>query len=90
MSEIEKYYNGEIHVDFEEDDLIGEIIEQHNEIERLKSIIKEVREHIEKTIEYEKSCGFNRWTYEDGQETYIDMVEKTLDILDKENKDGER
>ena len=91
MSEIEKYYNGEIHVDFEEiqierkswEELSQEIIEQHNEIERLKSIIKEVREHIEKTIEYEKGCGFNRWTYEDGQETYIDMVEKTLEILDK-------
>ena len=98
MSEIEKYYNGEIHVDFEEipierkswEELSQEIIEQHNEIERLKSIIKEVREHIEKTIEYEKSCGFNRWTYEDGQETYIDMVEKTLEILDEENKNGER
>ena len=58
------------------------------EIERLKSIIKEVREHIEKTIEYEKGCGFNRWTYEDGQETYIDMVEKTLDILDKGDKEN--
>lgn len=56
---------------------------KNKEIERLNSIIKEVREHIEKTVEYEKSCGFNRWTYEDGQETYIDMVEKTLDILDK-------
>ena len=106
MSEIEKYYNGEIHVDF--DDEIEELkadieeyrdsttwwsnrfnaVERDNrelrkEIERLHSIIKEVREHIEKTIEYEKGCGFNRWTYEDGQQTYIDMVEKTLDILDK-------
>ena len=59
------------------------VLHDRKEIDRLHSIIKEVREHIEKTIEYEKSCGFNRWTYEDGQETYIDMVEKTLDILDK-------
>ena len=56
-----------------------------NQLQQKENIIKEVREHIEKTIEYEKSCGFNRWTYDGGQEEFIDMVEKTLDILDKEN-----
>lgn len=91
MSEIEKYYNGEIHVDFEEIPIElyrktnNEFVKyvRYDDYKKLENIIKEVREHIEKTIEYEKGCGFNRWTYEDGQQTYIDMVEKTLDILDK-------
>ena len=63
MSEIEKYYNGEINVDFEEEtelekkyNEVAELyskavkkkIEYRKEIERLENIIKEVREYIEK------------------------------------------
>lgn len=85
MSEIEKYYNGEIHVDFDEDDLIGEIIEQHNEIERLKSIIKEVREYIVKNIE-----NTTQKLDIDNMKCYNSALIELQEILDKENKDGER
>ena len=116
MSEIEKYYNGEIHVDFEEDkplltkeeaeeyynklwlenkELIQEnidklntkrfalemeLIDKDKEIERLKSIIKEVREYIDKFIKANYEDVFN-------QEQKEYMV-KILQMLDKENKDG--
>lgn len=80
MSEIEKYYNGEIHVDFEEipierkswEELSQEIIEQHNEIERLKSIIKEVREYIDENVFHSKN--------QEEQELYDIAL---LEILDK-------
>ena len=48
MSEIEKYYNGTIHIDFEEEDLICEIIVQHNEIERLNNLLKETSQTLSK------------------------------------------
>ena len=95
MSEIEKYYNGEIHVDFEDeyekmseyelrlilrsaDELIKndskEIRVLRDENDRLKSIIKEVREYIK----------YNMEKYIDYQLT-IDP-EEILYLLDKENK----
>ena len=112
MSEIEKYYNGEIHVDF--DDEIEELkadieeyrdsttwwsnrfnaVERDNrelrkEIERLKSIIKEVREYIEENT---NSDSFTVLT--SGKITDIPYCivafEDILEILEKENKDGER
>lgn len=112
MSEIEKYYNGEIHVDF--DDEIEELkadieeyrdsttwwsnrfnaVERDNrelrkEIERLHFIINEVREYINhyETIrgyyEYEEN-GYGEYNYEE------DLKQELLEILEKENKDGER
>lgn len=114
MSEIEKYYNGEIHVDFEEDktlltkeeaeeyynklwlenkELIQEnidklntkrfalemeLIDKDKEIERLKSIIKEVREYIDKFIKANYEDVFN-------QEQKEYMV-KILQMLDKESE----
>ena len=120
MGEIEKYYNGEIHVDFDEEKIkitqpmfeLGElesfdnyihsiveeyskmklhekdqiltqriIIKQEEEIEKLKSIIKEVREYItsQKLHKFQDTTG--GLTFEE---------RKLLEILDKENKDGER
>lgn len=106
MSEIEKYYNGEIHVDFEEDkplltkeeaeeyynklwlenkELIQEnidklntkrfalemeLIDKDKEIDRLHSIIKEVKEYVIQEMGTINAI------------TYINI----LDILDKENK----
>ena len=93
MSEIEKYYNGEIHVDFEDDykqkcwqkyletqkydkydkdDLIDEVLEQQEEIERLKYIIKEVRELIKRDLSTDK---INNLIYSE-----------LLDIIGEENK----
>ena len=63
---------------------------QEQETERLKSIIKEVREYIEKRKDTQK------WRKESLKEksTNIDIVlehyRDILQILDKENKDGER
>ena len=101
MSEIEKYYNGEIYVDF--DDEIEELkadieeyrdsttwwsnrfnaVERDNrelgkEIERLHSIIKEVREYIDKFIKANYEDVFN-------QEQKEYMV-KILQMLDKESE----
>lgn len=59
-----------------------ELIDKEKEIERLKSIIKEVREHIDKFIKANYEDVFN-------QEQKEYMV-KILQMLDKENKDGER
>ena len=101
MSEIEKYYNGEIYVDF--DDEIEELkadieeyrdsttwwsnrfnaVERDNrelgkEIGRLHSIIKEVREYIDKFIKANYEDVFN-------QEQKEYMV-KILQMLDKESE----
>ena len=115
LSEIEKYYNGEIHVDF--DDEIEECKECGNkeiyqdnlcfkcfgeqlfsglgekskeqqlqeENKRLHSIIKEVREYVEK---YEVINGYYDSNYDGENDTYSqDIVkEDILEILDKENK----
>ena len=93
MSEIEKYYNGEIHVDFEEipierkswEELSQEIIEQHNEIVRLHSIIKEVREilkyHLANPSGTEDGWHIDIWNSEN-----TNKLNKLLEILDKENK----
>lgn len=118
MSEIEKYYNGEIHVDFEEekikitqpmfepgelesfDNYIHSIVEdyskmklhekdqiltqriimkQEEEINKLKSIIKEVREYIENNKIYtnEKQEAYTL------KNTWYGI--ELLGILDKEN-----
>ena len=116
MSEIEKYYNGEIHVDFEEKtkendfgkavefivesdfnkdlnkclDIVKELDKKDKEIERLKSIIKEVREYIENG-NYRFREGTDICLYQEGNEVfYMEndelMARKILSILDKENK----
>ena len=54
---------------------------REQEIEELQSRIDKAIEHINKTIEFEKQCGFNYWEYDGGCDEYIEMVEKTLDIL---------
>ena len=105
MSEIEKYYNGEIHVDFDDEIerlnnqlekeksrfkavnnntflISNRLKEQQEENERLHSIIREVREYIDKFIKANYEDVFN-------QEQKEYMV-KILQMLDKENKDGER
>ena len=95
MGEIEKYYNGEIHVDFEEKtkendfgkavefivesdfnkdlnkclDIVKELDKKDKEIERLKSIIKEVREYV-----IQEANNINAITY-------INILE----ILDKDS-----
>ena len=59
---------------------------REQEIEELNNIIDKAIEHINKTIEFEKNCGFNYWEYDGGCSEYIEMVEKTLDILQGDNK----
>ena len=112
MSEIEKYYNGEIHVDFDEDkplltkeeaeeyynklwlenkELIQEnidklntkrfalemeLIDKNKEIERLKSIIKEVRKYIKENTK-EGILKERKYFYSPEQANDI------LEILDK-------
>ena len=124
MSEIEKYYNGEIHVDFDNEieELKADIeeyrdsttwwsnrfnaVERDNrelkktingmidneekyllEINKLKSIIKEVREYIEKNSLYEQDYDYD---YEENLYEYPPNDEQArkdiLEILDKENK----
>ena len=100
LGEIEKYYNGEIHVDFDEEieELKADIeeyrdsttwwsnrfnaVERDNrelrkEIERLHTIIKEVREYVE-----EKTCELNS-CFSDG-DWHCTTMKKLLEILDKE------
>lgn len=106
MSEIEKYYNGEIHVDF--DDEIEELkadieeyrdsttwwsnrfnaVERDNrelrkEINKLKSIIKEVRELVENGVDF-KSIYFKK-VDEDTWKLILasHIKEDFLEILDK-------
>ena len=97
MSEIEKYYNGEIIVDFEEEtelekeyNKVAELyskavkkkIEYHKEIERLKNIIKEVREYIENNWISQKDADNYRF---DDEELNIEIsdIAVLFDILDK-------
>ena len=87
MSEIEKYYNGEIHVDFEDTlleitpELMKKtIVKQDEEIERLKSIIKEVREYAtQHMMELAKRKGING---EENGAIYV-AVADLVEILDK-------
>ena len=98
MSEIEKYYNGEIHVDFEEKtkendfdkavefivesdfnkdlnkclDIVKELDKKDKEIERLKSIIKEVRELVKRDLSTDKVNNL--------------IYSELLDIIGEENK----
>lgn len=92
MVEIEKYYNGEIHVDFEKifewknsEDLYKICIKQQQEIKRLHSIIKEVREYIENNSLYEQDYDYD---YEENMVEYPPSDEQAkkdiLKILDKE------
>ena len=60
--------------------LCNERAEQLKEIERLHSIIKEVREYIEE----------QKYPFCDGYDFREEDAIKILSILDKENKDGER
>lgn len=53
---------------------------ENNEIERLKSIIKEVREYLE-SIETDYAIGC--WNKEEDE--FIDVKKDILNILDKEN-----
>lgn len=115
LSEIEKYYNGEIHVDFDEEieELKADIeeyrdsttwwsnrfnaVERDNrelrkEIKRLKSIIKEVREKVEgvKKINnevYKQTDMLERFY---SRKWCNDEMDSFLQIIEKENKDGER
>ena len=104
MSEIEKYYNGEIHVDFEEDKPLNydEIftewvgigydaykINYKKEYIRLKSIIKEVREYIEENTNSDSFTVLTSGKITDIAYCIV-AFEDILEILDKENKDGER
>lgn len=81
MSEIEKYYNGEIHVDFEEIPIElyrktnNEFVKyvRYDDYKKLENIIKEVREKIENTI---INC--------DG--VAEDLIDDIYEILEKENK----
>jgi len=98
LSEIEKYYNGEIHVDFEEKtkendfdkavefivesdfnkdlnkclDIVKELDKKDKEIERLKSIIKEVRELVKRDLSTDKVNNL--------------IYSELLDIIGEENK----
>ena len=70
--------------------LCKERAEQLKEIERLKSIIKEVREYIENG-NYRFREGTDICLYQEGNEVfYMEndelMARKILSILDKENK----
>ena len=56
------------------------ILKKDTEIERLHSIIKEVREYIEE----------QKYPFCDGYDFREEDAIKILSILDKENKDGER
>lgn len=64
---------------------------QKQEIERLQNIIKEVREYIENNSLYEQDYDYD---YEENLYEYPPNDEQArkdiLEILDKENKDGER
>jgi len=60
--------------------LCEERVEQLKEIERLHSIIKEVREYVE-----EKTCELNS-CFSDG-DWHCTTVKKLLKILDKEDND---
>lgn len=117
MSEIEKYYNGEIHVDFDDEKeelnnsitwwsnrfnaverdnrelkkIINGMIENEEkyllEINKLKSIIKEVREYIENNSLYEQDYDYD---YEENLVEYPPSDEQArkdiLGILEKESK----
>ena len=96
MSEIEKYYNGEIHVDFEEEyyptmkerdkdkeieRLNKELQTTANKCKQKENIIKEVREKIE---------GVRIFGLRSGKTLIATLLNDVLEILDKENKKGER
>ena len=82
MGEIEKHYNGEIHVDFDDDSLtykeLEELLyywldkykEKELETKKLHSIIKEVREYIIKQVHR-------------NQQFYEMDIDNVLEILDK-------
>ena len=57
--------------------------DRNEEIERLNNIIKEVREYIEDNFYQSGGCV-------GGTDLPYSYIEELLEILDKENKDGER